>query len=389
MTAKNEVALTILDPGEQRWAQLVDLDLLVKDVVPLLVMRLGLPDKLQYDLVQVDSGHKLGASSTLAQGGVAAGALLQLAVVRNKVLADLLDALYKEAVDYTAEQLWGQAEARLELIKRLDPFYPDPLGVGVAIATKTAAAGAGSLAKGTQPGQSITSQATSQPASSGASSAGSATRAPSGGASSAAAGSATTGGSSAPANVPAAAAKGGVSGCLVLGIIVLALVVGAAFFAWQGIKNGIDLAGLPLVGEYFGGEEAGTLPTIIDEPQLGTGDVQVTLRWDNAADLDLHVIDPDGAEVYFSNPVVASGGQLDVDANGTCSGDPAVENVYWPTGGAPDGTYSVSVVYFGSCGVSSSSNYEVLFLVDGQEVDRVQGTLAESDGSHVIGNFTR
>src|SRR5205085_2107616 len=45
------------------------------------------------------------------------------------------------------------------------------------------------------------------------------------------------------------------------------------------------------------------------EPPLGTGDVQVTLRWSGTSDLDLHVTDPAGAEINFSTPTSPRGGQ--------------------------------------------------------------------------------
>jgi hypothetical protein len=86
-----------------------------------------------------------------------------------------------------------------------------------------------------------------------------------------------------------------------------------------------------------------------------SGDVQVSLIWYNVNDLDLHVIDPNGERIYYKNPRSRSGGELDVDANaGTrdASGRPAgltrepVENIYWPTGGAPAGRYQVFVNHF-------------------------------------------
>lgn len=74
----------------------------------------------------------------------------------------------------------------------------------------------------------------------------------------------------------------------------------------------------------------------------GFGDVQVTLTWNNAADLDLHVVDPRGEEIWFAHPAAASGGRLDRDD--TSGFGP--ENVFWPVGGAPAGTYRVSVVHY-------------------------------------------
>ncbi len=45
---------------------------------------------------------------------------------------------------------------------------------------------------------------------------------------------------------------------------------------------------------------------------LGEGFIQVTLTWTNTADVDLHVFEPGGTEVYYSNPV-GTNGALDVD----------------------------------------------------------------------------
>jgi len=77
------------------------------------------------------------------------------------------------------------------------------------------------------------------------------------------------------------------------------------------------------------------------EPVLQTGDVQVTLRWNTSDDLDLIVVDPAGSIVDFGTPTSPSGGQLDVDANGFCETQEfsPVENIFWPTGEAPNGDY--------------------------------------------------
>ncbi|HET9518301.1 MAG TPA: IPT/TIG domain-containing protein [Actinoplanes sp.] len=88
-------------------------------------------------------------------------------------------------------------------------------------------------------------------------------------------------------------------------------------------------------------------------PSLGGGDIQATLRWAGAADLDLHVIDPAGEEIYFARRLSASGGQLDHDANAACNGpaddDNPVENIYWPTAAAPAGPYTVWVKVYNPC----------------------------------------
>jgi hypothetical protein len=117
------------------------------------------------------------------------------------------------------------------------------------------------------------------------------------------------------------------------------------------------------------------LPTVPPEPDLGTGDVQVTLRWGSTADLDLAVTDPLGETVSFNQTTVSSGGQLDVDANASCLGDPPVENVFWPAGSAPSGSYTATVTYFGECNGEGPQGFSLTVVVDGRTVVDVSDTL--------------
>jgi hypothetical protein len=64
--------------------------------------------------------------------------------------------------------------------------------------------------------------------------------------------------------------------------------------------------------------QAGAL-TVPPGLNLGTGDVQVTLLWADGNDLDLHVIDPSGAEIYFTNAQSPTGGTLDHDDTAGCA----------------------------------------------------------------------
>jgi hypothetical protein len=89
--------------------------------------------------------------------------------------------------------------------------------------------------------------------------------------------------------------------------------------------------------------------------EVGTGDVQVTLSWSTDSDVDIHVIDPRGEEIYYANPASASGGELDLDSNAGCQIDRIRnENITWPIGRAPRGQYTVRVDYWSSCGVTQS-----------------------------------
>ncbi len=128
-----------------------------------------------------------------------------------------------------------------------------------------------------------------------------------------------------------------------------------------------------------------------NEPVLGTGDVQVTLRWDAPVDLDLHVTDPYGEEISFLHIRSNSGGFLDVDANSNCGSMMAypVENVFWQYGGAPTGQYQVSVVYFTNCNYSGPINYEITIKQDNQVVNVLAGTVYESGETQFVTSFER
>jgi hypothetical protein len=118
------------------------------------------------------------------------------------------------------------------------------------------------------------------------------------------------------------------------------------------------------------------------EPTLGTGDIQVTLRWASSDDLDLAVTDPAGQTVYYANPAIASGGQLDVDANAGCgeADTTPIENIFWPTGQAPQGQFTASVNLFARCsgGAQGPVSFEIRLLVQG-EVQTLTGTVSDDN----------
>jgi hypothetical protein len=124
-------------------------------------------------------------------------------------------------------------------------------------------------------------------------------------------------------------------------------------------------------------EEGAATSEPIPTPTLPVGDVEVQLYWWTTADLDLHVVDPDGNEIYWDNRIVPSGGQLERDANGFCedlSTNP-MEYVYWPPGGAPAGEYWVAVVYEIECRDEGSVEFRLVVEVDSDTIYDDQHTL--------------
>lgn len=113
------------------------------------------------------------------------------------------------------------------------------------------------------------------------------------------------------------------------------------------------------------------------------GAVQVSLAWSNPNDLDLHVIDPTGQKVWWSNRSSKTGGKLDIDANVNYSANNTtpVENIFWPEGKAPKGRYKIIVDHYknhGQSGCQDPTPFTVRLAVGG--VTRLfRGEVANND----------
>ena len=357
-----QIAVTILDPRGQRSAQLVEMQVPVRDVIPPIVKSLRLPESATYALTPVGSDDALPPDKTLAACRITAGAELRLAPERNRILKAILDKLYEEVEDNVKEQAWDLAKEKLDALLQLDPDYPDPRGLADAIARRLptipdAAGGAFTTTARKSPsklGKAAAQQrstATSQPADQfrledqpGGKSAGKVAR------------------------------KGG--GCQsIIGWIAGVVVVGAITVFSGDLMPGL----VERVGALFSP----------DQVVLGTGDVQVTLRWTGTADLDLHVLDPAGSEIWYGSPTAASGGELDVDANAACQEQQArpVENVFWPDGAAPRGEYRVTVDFYQDCDGSGVVDYEVTIKVDRSVLDVINGRVTYADATQTLRTF--
>ena len=139
------------------------------------------------------------------------------------------------------------------------------------------------------------------------------------------------------------------------------------------------------------GSEVGEYVTIpVSVVQVGSdGPIQVSVSWDTPTDVDLHVIDPNGEEIYFANPVGDTGGELDLDSNAACSIDGVNnENITWGDNDDPDsGTYTVLVHYWSNCS-QGTTNYIVTVRVEGEPTRTYSGTLVEDDEEDEVATFT-
>jgi len=117
---------------------------------------------------------------------------------------------------------------------------------------------------------------------------------------------------------------------------------------------------------------------VVELMQAGTGLLQVSLSWDQLNDVDLHLIEPNGTEIYFGNRTSANGGQLDVDSNAGCSIDGINnENIYYEDIAGvtiPHGEYEVRVNLWSNCGIGPNTNYTVIAYYGGNVIATTQGS---------------
>ena len=114
---------------------------------------------------------------------------------------------------------------------------------------------------------------------------------------------------------------------------------------------------------------------------VGTGAVEVALNWTVPNDLDLHVIDPTGNEIFYGNRTDETSGVelLDLDSNAGCTIDNVdAEHVVWPTGKAPHGMYTVRVDNWSNC-QNVAASYTVTVEVTGQAPQTFVGSFPATD----------
>lgn len=116
----------------------------------------------------------------------------------------------------------------------------------------------------------------------------------------------------------------------------------------------------------------GQAPVQVETFDLPNGDVEVMLRWNTNADLQLLVRDPFGNAVYDNQVTVPSGGTLERTGNMDCvtsEGTPTYY-IYWPEGFLRIGSYEIEVWYQSECGDTTPVFFDLFVTVAGNLVMR-------------------
>ena len=115
--------------------------------------------------------------------------------------------------------------------------------------------------------------------------------------------------------------------------------------------------------------------------EVGTGQLQVSLSFNNEKDVDLHLIEPNGEHIYYGHRRSSNGGQLDLDSNASCSID-GINNENITYGKDEDGneayvepgTYKVYVDLWENCDSSIATDYVVTVTYNGHVISAQSGS---------------
>ena len=114
------------------------------------------------------------------------------------------------------------------------------------------------------------------------------------------------------------------------------------------------------------------------------GEVRASLSWFNYDDLDIHMVEPTGEEIYFGNRSSRCGGKLDIDMNaGGNKSREAVENIFYTTKSKmKKGTYKVVVHNF--CKRESVDvGFDLQIEIDG-EITNYHYSMAVGNSENVL-----
>ena len=127
--------------------------------------------------------------------------------------------------------------------------------------------------------------------------------------------------------------------------------------------------------------------------EAGGGPLQVSILWTTDTDVDLHLEEPDGDDIYYGcgginwNPQpnqpsckTKTGGTLDIDSNAACAIDNIDnENIFFG-GTPPNGQYIIRADYWDNCDESGQTAFIVTLWKNGR-LETFTGTFQASDAN--------
>lgn len=152
----------------------------------------------------------------------------------------------------------------------------------------------------------------------------------------------------------------------------------------------LELRAIDALGQ-FGAPRTQRLTAVPSPPSQPTsnGALVIALSWDTPTDLDLHVVDPAGSEIFHgatrsddglvSSPHNQAGvGVLQYDSNAGCSIDGRQQEVIVWASQPPPGTYQVRVDTVSLCG-QPIAHWKLDVSLDGVVLQSIRGTSLDSD----------
>ncbi|MBN1598484.1 MAG: hypothetical protein JW894_09335, partial [Bacteroidales bacterium] len=154
--------------------------------------------------------------------------------------------------------------------------------------------------------------------------------------------------------------------------------------------NSLSITVFLIMGQDFNLENSTLLFAVIDKSgyvssvytldihlvEAGTGLLQVSCAWDQLNDVDLHLIEPTGEEIYYDHRISLTGGNLDIDSNAGCTTDGINnENItYDESSSLPVGTYTVRVDLWSACLITAITNFTATVWLNGVLITPSTGT---------------
>jgi hypothetical protein len=129
----------------------------------------------------------------------------------------------------------------------------------------------------------------------------------------------------------------------------------------------------------------------LEQAGARTGDVQVSIAWDNYNDIDLWVVF-EGQQgrfvINWMSRIGPNNGMLDVDRNVQPTTNKAVENIFWQHGFALEGRYTVYVQHYWQWDRADRTPVFLRVLVDGEVVEK-KLTVSRIEGVKKVFSFNR